>query len=76
MLRVPNRLYWIGLLSEPALAGLLVLIPAVASWFGMAPFPVAWLGWMALAPVLVLLVDTAHKGIYRGIYRAWPVSWR
>ena len=80
MLRVPNRLYWIGLLSEPALAGLLVLIPAVASWFGMAPFPVAWLGWMALAPVLVLLVDTAHKGInrgiYKGIYRAWPVSWR
>jgi hypothetical protein len=63
MLRVPNPWLWLGLASEPVLAALLVLMPALARVFAMVPFPLAWLGWMALAPVAVLLADTLHKAL-------------
>jgi Ca2+-transporting ATPase len=60
-LRTPNRLLWLGLLSEPLVAGSLVLIPALAAAFGNAPFPLAWLPWMGLSTLLVLAADTVHK---------------
>ena len=61
MLGIPNRLLWLGLLSEPLLASVLVLLAPLAALFGMAPFPLAWLGPMALAPLLVILVDAIDK---------------
>ena len=60
-LRRPNHLLWWGFLSEPVVATALVLIPPLAAVFSMAPFPRAWLGWIALAPLLVLAADTAQK---------------
>lgn len=65
MLRVPNPLLWLGFASEPLLASLLVLAPPLAGVFATAPFPPAWLGWMALAPLAVLLADTLHKAVLR-----------
>jgi Ca2+-transporting ATPase len=64
-LRVPNRLFWLGLLSEPLIAALLVLIPPLAAVFSMEPLPRPWLGWLPLAPLAVLLADTLHKGSLR-----------
>ncbi len=61
MLGIPNPMLWLGWISEPLLAGALVLVAPVAAVFGMAPFPLAWLGPMALAPVLVILVDALDK---------------
>jgi Ca2+-transporting ATPase len=61
LLPIPNPLLWLGLFSEPVVAGTLVLVPALAGVFEMAPFPTSWLGLMALAPLVVLLADTAHK---------------
>ncbi|HYP04285.1 MAG TPA: cation-transporting P-type ATPase, partial [Cyanobium sp.] len=61
LLPIPNPLLWLGLFSEPVVAGTLVLVPALAGVFAMAPFPASWLGLMALAPLAVLLADTAHK---------------
>ncbi len=58
---VPNPWFWLGLASEPVLASLLVVLSGLAAVFGTAPFPLAWLGWIALAPVAVLLADTLHK---------------
>ncbi len=60
-LRTPNRLFWLGLISEPVVAGAMVLIPALATMFGNAPFPLAWLPAMGFSTVLVLAADTAHK---------------
>ncbi len=60
-LRTPNRLLWLGLVSEPLVAGSLVLIPALAAAFGNAPFPLAWVPLMGLSTLLVLAADTAHK---------------
>jgi hypothetical protein len=60
-LGLPNRWLGLGLVSEPLLTGALVLLPPLAALFGMAPFPLAWLGPMALAPVLVILTDALHK---------------
>jgi Ca2+-transporting ATPase len=60
-LRRPNHLLWWGFISEPVVAAALVLIPPLAAVFSMAPFPRAWLGWIALAPLLVLAADTAQK---------------
>ncbi|MFM7269156.1 MAG: cation-translocating P-type ATPase, partial [Cyanobium sp.] len=59
----PNRWLWLGLLSEPLLAALLVLLPALAAVIALAPFPLAWLGWIAIAPLVVLLADTAQKAL-------------
>jgi len=61
MLPMPNPLLWLGFFSEPVVAGTLVLLPALAGVFAMAPFPPGWLGGLALAPLAVLLADTAHK---------------
>jgi Ca2+-transporting ATPase len=61
MLGIPNPWLWLGLISEPLLASALVLLPALGALFGMAPFPLAWLGPMALAPVLVILADALDK---------------
>ena len=43
------------------MASLLVLLPALAAVFGLAPLPRPWLGWLALGTVTVLLADTLHK---------------
>jgi magnesium-transporting ATPase (P-type) len=56
-----NGLFWLGLLSEPLVAALLMLVPALAMVFELSPLPQAWLGWLALAPAAVLLADTLHK---------------
>ncbi|MCP9786123.1 cation-translocating P-type ATPase [Cyanobium sp. N5-Cardenillas] len=61
MLGIPNPMLWLGLVSEPLLASALVLLAPVAAVFGMRPFPMAWLGPMALAPLLVILVDAIDK---------------
>jgi Ca2+-transporting ATPase len=63
MLHFPNRLFWLGFLSEPVVAGTLVLVAPLAAVFGTAPFPPAYLGPMALAPLAVLLADTVHKRV-------------
>ena len=60
-LPVPNGLLLAGLASEPLMAAALVLIPALAGLFGMQPLPADALGWLALAPLAVLLADTLHK---------------
>ncbi len=67
-LRFPNRLLLLGLISEPVVAGCLVLLPPLSAVFGMVPFPPGWLGLMALAPVLVIGADALHKGWRR---RPW-----
>ncbi|MEB3172797.1 MAG: cation-transporting P-type ATPase [Cyanobacteriota bacterium] len=64
-LRVGNGLFWLGLLSEPAVASALVLIPAAAALFDLTALPRPWLGWLALAPAAVLAADTLHKGLQR-----------
>lgn len=61
MLAIPNPMLWLGLISEPLLASALVLLAPVAAVFGMRPFPMAWLGPMALAPLLVILADALDK---------------
>jgi len=60
-LRVDNGLFWIGVLSEPVVAGLLVLLPALAAAFGLSPLPLPWLGWLGWGTVAVLLADTLYK---------------
>jgi Ca2+-transporting ATPase len=60
-LRTPNPLLWIGLASEPVVAGSMVLIPALASTFGNAPFPIGWLPFLGLSTLMVLAADTIHK---------------
>jgi calcium-translocating P-type ATPase len=66
LLPVPNPLLWLGLLSEPLLAGLLILVPALAGVFSFLPLaPFDW-PLLVAAPVLVLLADTAHKAGLRG----------
>jgi Ca2+-transporting ATPase len=61
LLNRANPLFWVGLASEPLIAGLLVLVTPVAAVFGMEPLPRPWLGWIGLAPLAVLLGDTLHK---------------
>ncbi len=61
MVRFPNRLLLLGLLSEPVVASALVLLVPLAEVFGMAPFPTDWLAPMTLAPVLVILADALQK---------------
>ena len=48
-LRRPNRLLWVGFVSEPLVAGTLILVPAVAAVFGNAAFPLRWLVPMLLS---------------------------
>ncbi|MCX5931622.1 MAG: cation-translocating P-type ATPase, partial [Cyanobacteria bacterium] len=65
LLPIPNRLLWLGWLSEPVVAGILVLVAPIAALFGMARFPLAYLGPIGLAPVVVLLADSLHKRLTR-----------
>ncbi|MBM5803836.1 MAG: cation-transporting P-type ATPase [Cyanobacteria bacterium K_DeepCast_35m_m2_155] len=64
-LQVANGLFWLGLLSEPLVAGLLMLTPALAPLFGLTTLPPGWLAWLVVAPAAVLLADTLHKGMQR-----------
>jgi magnesium-transporting ATPase (P-type) len=57
----PNPMLWFGIVSELLLLGALVLIPALGSVVAMAPFPAPWLGWMLLAPLLIVLADDQRK---------------
>jgi magnesium-transporting ATPase (P-type) len=61
MLRQPNPLIWLGVGAELALTAAIVLLPPLAAVFSMAPFPLAWLPWMALAPLVVMLADDGRK---------------
>lgn len=65
LLANPNPLLWLGWLSEPVVAGLLVLVAPIAAVFDMARFPLGYLGPIALAPVAVLAADTLHKMFIR-----------
>jgi Ca2+-transporting ATPase len=56
-----NGLLWFGVGFELVFLAVLVLVQPVAEVFAMAPFPLTWLGWMLLAPWVVLLVDDRFK---------------
>ena len=56
-----NGLLWFGVGFELVFLAVLVLVQPVAEVFAMAPFPLRWLGWMLLAPWVVLLVDDRFK---------------
>jgi len=61
MIGEPNRLLWLGILSELTLLSALLLLPGLGRSFNMAPFPLAYLPWMALAPLLIMLADDLRK---------------
>lgn len=65
LLPIPNPLLWVGFVSEPVVAGILVLVAPIAAVFEMARFPLDYLGPIALAPVAVLIADTLHKLLIR-----------
>jgi Ca2+-transporting ATPase len=69
LLPIPNPLLWLGWCSEPVVAGALVLVAPIAAAFELAPFPLAYLGPIALAPLAVLLADTVHKRLI------WSRGW-
>jgi Ca2+-transporting ATPase len=70
-LREPNPLLWFGIASELLLLSALVLVPALASVFSMKPFPLSVLGWLLLAPLLILLADDLRKAwLHRRTSRA------
>jgi len=56
-----NGLLWFGVGFELVFLAVLVLVEPVAEVVAMAPFPLTWLGWMLLAPGVVLLVDDRLK---------------
>ena len=60
-LRAPNPLLWFGISSELLLLSALVLVPALASVFAMAPFPAPLLGWLVLAPLVIVVADDLRK---------------
>ena len=45
------------IIFELVFLAVLVLVEPVVEVFAMAPFPLTWLGWILLAPWVVLLVD-------------------
>ena len=61
MLAEPNPLLWAGLISELLLVAALLLLPQLGGHFGLGPFPVAFLPWMALVPPLIVLCDDLRK---------------
>jgi Ca2+-transporting ATPase len=65
LLPIPNPLLWLGWISEPVVAGTLVLVAPLATASAMAPFPLPYLGLIAITPVAVLLADTLHKLLIR-----------
>ncbi len=56
-----NGLLWFGVGCELLFLAVLVLVQPVAQVVAMAPFPLSWLGWMLVAPWVVLLVDDRFK---------------
>jgi len=60
-----NPLLWLGFVSEPLAFGLLLGLPALAAAFQLAPFPPELLGWLALAPVVVLMAEELRKLVVR-----------
>ena len=56
-----NPLLLLGVAAELLLTAALVQVPALAELLGMAPFPRAWLGWIALAPLVILLLGGQDK---------------
>ena len=60
-LREPNAMLWFGIASELLLLSALVLVPAIGSLFSMVPFPPDLLGWLLLAPLLIVLADDLRK---------------
>ncbi len=56
-----NPLLLLGIAWETLLTMALVLVPPLAALMELAPFPAGWLGWMLLAPVLIVLVDDTRK---------------
>lgn len=56
-----NGLLWFGVGFELVFLAVLVMVQPVAEVVAMAPFPLTWLGWMLLAPWVVLLVDDRLK---------------
>jgi Ca2+-transporting ATPase len=56
-----NALLWSGVGLEIAFTALLLFWPPLSELMAMAPVPAAWLGWLVLAPLLVLLVDDWRK---------------
>jgi Ca2+-transporting ATPase len=65
-LRQPNPLLWFGIASELLLLSALVLVPALGAIVSMGPFPASLLGWLALAPLLILLADDLRKRLQSG----------
>jgi calcium-translocating P-type ATPase len=57
----PNPLLWSGIALEIGFTAVLVLWPPLASTYAMAPFPLAWLGWLLLPPLLVLMANRLHQ---------------
>ncbi|WP_411868006.1 cation-translocating P-type ATPase [Vulcanococcus limneticus] len=60
-----NPLLWLGLVSEPLAFGLLLGLPGLAAAFQLAPFPPELLGWLGLAPVVMLLAEELRKLVVR-----------
>ncbi len=67
-----NPLLWSGVIAEIAFTALL-LRPEIAPVMGMALPPRAWLAWLPLAPLLVLLADGLPQSRGSGGPRPW---WR
>jgi Ca2+-transporting ATPase len=61
-----NPLLLLGIAWETCLTVALVLVPPLAALMELAPFPSGWLGWMVLAPLLIVLVDDTRKRWFRG----------
>ncbi|MFM7311858.1 MAG: cation transporting ATPase C-terminal domain-containing protein, partial [Cyanobium sp.] len=61
MLREANPLLWGGVAAELLLLAALLRLPALGEIFGLGPFPLAWLGPMTLAPVLIVGLDDLRK---------------
>ena len=56
-----NPLLWSGVALEIGFTAMLVLWPPLADTVGMAPFPRAWLAWLVLPPLLVLVAEHLHQ---------------
>lgn len=65
LLSVPNSLLWFGLLSEPLLASLLILLPFFGELFAFSPLHPADWPLLGAAPMLVLLADSTFKAVAR-----------
>ena len=61
-----NPLLLLGVAWETLLTVALVLLAPLAALMELAPFPSGWLGWMVLAPLLIVLVDDTRKRWFWG----------